>query len=126
MRACVYHLWQESIRKLLEVEPEGVIRSSSIIRTNICPSVSVAGDRERALVELLRSPRFTDSKSIVVYCMLQKQVRYARPEWYPLQRCSRSRLNAPFVLLRADRSRRGIPHRRRLRRSGVPRRQTPR
>lgn len=64
---------QESIRKLLEVEPEGVIRSSSIIRTNICPSVSVAGDRERALVELLRSPRFTDSKSIVVYCMLQKQ-----------------------------------------------------
>ncbi|ELR21070.1 ATPdependent DNA helicase, RecQ subfamily protein [Acanthamoeba castellanii str. Neff] len=64
---------EESIRKLLEVEPEGVIRSSSIIRTNICPSVSVAGDRERALVELLRSPRFTDSKSIVVYCMLQKQ-----------------------------------------------------
>ena len=90
MRACVYHLWQESIRKLLEVEPEGVIRSSSIIRTNICPSVSVAGDRERALVELLRSPRFTDSKSIVVYCMLQKQVLlYAHPEWWhPLQRCS--------------------------------------
>jgi hypothetical protein len=86
---CVYHLWQESIRKLLEVEPEGVIRSSSIIRTNICPSVSVAGDRERALVELLRSPRFTDSKSIVVYCMLQKQVLlFAHPEWYPLQRCS--------------------------------------
>ncbi len=82
MRACVYHLWQESIRKLLEVEPEGVIRSSSIIRTNICPSVSVAGDRERALVELLRSPRFTDSKSIVVYCMLQKQVLLcAHPKW---------------------------------------------
>jgi hypothetical protein len=99
---------QESIRKLLEVEPEGVIRSSAIIRTNICPSVSVSGDRERALVDLLRSPRFIDAKSIVIYCMLQKQVTSlsltcVSPLW-----CADESGGA------TDRGRCGIPHRRRL------------
>ncbi len=77
---------EDSISKLLEIpQPDGVIRISTI-RPNLhlsvssdvdkyVPVLSLLTSRYKALIEVLKSSRFSSSKSTIIYCMLQVGLR---------------------------------------------------
>jgi ATP-dependent DNA helicase Q4 len=65
---------EEDICKLLSIPTEAVIRVP-VIRKNLKLSCSTDSDKFKALVALLKTPRFSSLKSMIIYCMFQVRKR---------------------------------------------------
>eukprot|EP01119_Soliformovum_irregulare_P019047 TRINITY_DN5960_c0_g2_i1.p1 TRINITY_DN5960_c0_g2~~TRINITY_DN5960_c0_g2_i1.p1 ORF type:complete len:1043 (-),score=334.12 TRINITY_DN5960_c0_g2_i1:40-2859(-) len=63
---------ENSISEIMGIPREGVIRISAI-RSNLKLSVSKDVDKYKGLVSLLKSSRFSQSQSTIIYCSFQKK-----------------------------------------------------
>jgi ATP-dependent DNA helicase Q4 len=62
----------QSVSQALNIKPHAVIRTTDISRTNITATVTRDSDKAQALIMLLRSEKYKNIKSIIVYCTYKK------------------------------------------------------
>lgn len=68
----------QSVSKALGVPEHAVIRTTDISRTNITATVTRDTDKAEALIVLLKSERYREIKSIIVYCTYKRTTEKVR------------------------------------------------
>ena len=68
----------ESVSQALDIKSHAVIRTTAISRTNLTATVTRDTDKAEALIRLLRSEKYKNIRSIIVYCTYKRTTERVR------------------------------------------------